>query len=144
MCLQRLPRSRVQWSLCQCLHLVLSLRQTQAPSAKGICVSEISTSVVQLFQRNVRLPPAAQTDFLLPMDAGRSWQPALSQACQTQISSKDECSQEARDSYPTSRLIISYYFSRASTVLLKKQGAYFASCSMVYFKLRAVFVYIRS
>lgn len=26
----------------------------------------------------------------------------------------------------------------------KKQGAYFASCSMVYFKLRAVFVYIRS
>lgn len=37
-----------------------------------------------------------------------------------------------------------YYFSRASTVLLKKQGAYFASCSMVYFKLRAVFVYIQS
>lgn len=79
--------------------------------------------VVALSQR-CQSPPAAQINFPLPVDAGRSWQPVLSQACQTQISLKDECSQEARDFYPTSRLIISYYFSRASTVLLKTRGLF--------------------
>lgn len=117
------PRALVCWSP----NLMLCLGQTLDSLCKGhLCLLEISTtSMLQLFQRDFNFPPAAQINFPLPVDPGRGWQPAPAQACQTQIKFEGQTQPESiRPFHPASRLIISYYFSRASTALLKTRALF--------------------
>lgn len=113
----------------------------RCPQQRASVSLEISTaSMLQLFQSDASLSPAARINFL-PMAAGRSWQPALSKACQTRGSWEDARGQEGRGFYPSSRPLTT---SREHPLCSEKQGACSVSCSVVYFKLRAVFVYVQS
>lgn len=80
---------------------------------------------VALFSRRFPFPSSCPDKLSIACGPWPWLAAAPSQACQTQIKFEGQTQPESiRAFYPASRLIISYYFSRASTALLKTRGLF--------------------
>ena len=96
------------------------------PFAKGVCVLEIrTTTLLPFFSKRFPFPSSSPDKLSIACGPWPRLAAAPSQACQTQIKFEGQTQPESiRAFYPASRLIISYYFSRASTALLKTRGLF--------------------
>lgn len=111
----------------QSSNLMFLLGRTPDSLCKGIlCLLEISTtSMLHFFSKRFPFPSSSPDKLSIACGPWSRLAAAPPQACQTQIKFEGQMQPESiRAFYPASRLIISYYFSRASTALLKTRGLF--------------------